>query len=150
VILDSTARVPLSSRVISGELPGHTIVCTTERAPESQRAQLVDRGVEVIVLPEREGRVDVSAAMEALGRREVTSILCEGGGTLAWSLVEGGVVDKVLAFVAPKIVGGEGAPTPVGGLGMDRMSQAVGLVDVTWTSIGPDLLLTAYINASER
>jgi diaminohydroxyphosphoribosylaminopyrimidine deaminase/5-amino-6-(5-phosphoribosylamino)uracil reductase len=126
-------------------LPGTTLVCTTERAPSTFHAALRRPGVETQVLPERDGRVDVCAALNLLGERGVTSILAECGGTLASALLDAGAVDKVLAFVAPKIVGGAEAPSPVEGAGRPQMDGAIELVDPAWTVFGRDVLLTAYV-----
>lgn len=147
VVLDSRARLPTSAKVVGGGLPGQTLVFTTEQAPGARRRELEDRGVEVVVLPDREGRVDVCVALRDLGRRGVISVLAEGGGTLAASLLAAGAVDKVLAFIAPKIVGGAQAPTPVGDPGAERMDQALELRDPTWTVLGRDVLLAGYVDA---
>jgi diaminohydroxyphosphoribosylaminopyrimidine deaminase/5-amino-6-(5-phosphoribosylamino)uracil reductase len=147
VVLDSLARTPVEAKVVSGGLPGQTVVCATERAPRERVEALRCHGVDVVTLPERDGRVDVCAALRALGAREVTSVLAECGGTVAWSLIADGAVDKVLAFVAPKIAGGAGAPTPVGGSGFERMSDALELRDVEWTSLGRDMLLSGYVRS---
>jgi diaminohydroxyphosphoribosylaminopyrimidine deaminase/5-amino-6-(5-phosphoribosylamino)uracil reductase len=101
-----------------------------------------------MVLPEYEGRVDVRAAMQALGERGVTSVLAECGGTLAWSLLDARVVDAVLAFVAPKLVGGRDAPTPVAGVGLPLMDQAIELDEPEWQVFGRDVLLSARVPAS--
>lgn len=146
VVLDSSARIPTSSKVISGGLPGRTILCATERAPSERVEELTRRGVEVLILPEHEGRVNVCAALKVLGERDVTSVLVEAGGTVNWSFLASGSVDKVLAFVAPKIVGGEGAPTPIEGRGLERMNEAVVLRDPVWTVLGADALLTGYVD----
>ena len=143
VVLDSTARTPTIAKVLGGA--ARTIICTTERAAADRRAALEAKGAEVLVLDEREGRVDVGAALRALGDRGVISVLSEAGGTVAWSLLEAGAVDKVLAFIAPKLVGGREALSPIGGLGLDRMDCAVELATPEWTVLGRDVLLTAYV-----
>ena len=145
VVLDSSGKTSPSARIVSGTLPGTTLVCTTERAPASFHEALRRPGVETLVLPSREDRVDVCAALSVLGERGVTSILAECGGTLASSLLDAGAVDKVLAFVAPKIVGGAEAPSPVEGAGRSQMDRAIELVDPAWTVFGRDILLTAYV-----
>lgn len=145
VVLDSAARTPLDATLVTGGLPGKTLVCTIEHAPVERVRSLEDRGVEVLVVPEEDGRVDVCQALELLGKRGVTSVLAECGGTLAASLMQARAVDKVLAFIAPKIAGGEAAPTPIEGLGVDRMEQAIQLRDAEWTVVGQDVLLTAYV-----
>jgi diaminohydroxyphosphoribosylaminopyrimidine deaminase/5-amino-6-(5-phosphoribosylamino)uracil reductase len=145
VVFDSGGRTPVSARIVSGTLPGTTLVCTTERAPSTFHAALRRPGVETQILPERDGRVDICAALNVLGERGITSILAECGGTLASALLDVGAVDKVLAFVAPKIVGGAEAPSPVEGAGRPQMDGAIELVDPAWTVLGRDVLLTAYV-----
>jgi len=82
VILDSRGRIPLTARVLDPALPGRTLVAATPAMPEERRRALVDRGVEVLVLPADAGRVSLSALLDELGQREVTSLLVEGGGTV--------------------------------------------------------------------
>jgi diaminohydroxyphosphoribosylaminopyrimidine deaminase / 5-amino-6-(5-phosphoribosylamino)uracil reductase len=145
VVLDSRGRIPVNAQLVSSGLPGKTLICTTDRADPTYLRALEERGVETLVLPDREGRVDVTAAMQALGKRDVTSVLAECGGTLAWSLLEEHAVNAVLAFVAPKIVGGETAPTPVGGEGLPYMDRAIELEAPRWEVFGRDALLSAYV-----
>jgi diaminohydroxyphosphoribosylaminopyrimidine deaminase / 5-amino-6-(5-phosphoribosylamino)uracil reductase len=145
VVLDSEARLPLGAKLASPALPGKTLVCTTGRAPVERRRALEDCGVEVLIVPDEGGRVNVCEVLRLLGKRDVTSVLAECGGTLAASLIAAGAVDKVLAFVAPKIAGGTAAPSPVEGLGVERMDQALELRDPSWTVLGQDVLLTAYV-----
>jgi len=147
VVLDSTGRLPVTAKLVSGGLLGKTLLCTTRRASAKHLRELEQHGVETVVLPECQGRVDVTAAMQALGERGVTSVLAECGGTLAWSLLEARVVDSVLAFVAPKLVGGREAPTPVDGEGLPLMDQAIELEDPQWQVFGRDVLLSATIAA---
>ncbi|MSQ24084.1 MAG: bifunctional diaminohydroxyphosphoribosylaminopyrimidine deaminase/5-amino-6-(5-phosphoribosylamino)uracil reductase RibD [Chloroflexi bacterium] len=145
VVLDSEARLPSTARVADPRLPGHTVVCTTSRAAPSEVARLEDQGVEVLILPARDERVDIHAVLVALGGRGVTSVLVESGGTLAASLIKARAVDKVLGFIAPRIVGGMEAPGPIGGLGLDDMDAALDLRNAEWTQVGPDMLLTGYL-----
>ncbi len=150
VVFDSSARVDLSSRVVSGSLPGTTILCTTDRAPESKLRDLRAFGVETIVVPSRDARVDVCAALRELGQRNITSVLAECGGSLAWSLLQAGAVHKICAFFAPKIVGGAGAPSPVEGRGVETMDAAWTLTDTRWTPLGSDMLLEGYVSSCDR
>jgi diaminohydroxyphosphoribosylaminopyrimidine deaminase/5-amino-6-(5-phosphoribosylamino)uracil reductase len=145
VVLDSTGRIPADAQLVTGALPGTTLLCTTDRADPAYLRTLEKPGVETLVLLDREGRVDVNAMLEALGKRGVTSVLAECGGTLAWSLLDEHAVNAVLAFVAPKIVGGEAAPTPVGGEGLPHMDRAIELDAPRWEVFGRDALLSAYV-----
>jgi diaminohydroxyphosphoribosylaminopyrimidine deaminase / 5-amino-6-(5-phosphoribosylamino)uracil reductase len=145
VVMDSTARIDPAARVISGGLPSATIVCTTERAERAKVVELERRGAVVLILPSSDGRVDVRATLDALGQRNITSVLAECGGALGWSLMEAGAVDKVLGFVAPKLVGGVAAPTPLEGEGLPRMDAAWELLDPRWAPLGRDVLLEGYV-----
>ena len=117
-----------------------------EREDES-RKKLEAAGCQVLVLPERNGHVDLNALMDELGRREIDSVLLEGGGTLNWSALEQGVVQKVLTYIAPKLAGGKEAKTPVEGTGIGRMAQAIPLRNSTVTRIGDDLLIESEVDA---
>ena len=152
VILDSRGRVPLTARVFHPSLPGKTLVATTEMMPEDRHRALVDRGVEVLVLPKESlpgqspenGRVSLLALLETLSEREISSLLVEGGTTIFGAFFDQGPVDKVLAFVAPVIIGGEEAPTAVGGMGVDPIVDALRL-DRLWVErLGSDLLIGGY------
>ena len=107
-MLDSTGRTPLTARLLGGDLPGTTAICTTERSPPAWRAAVQERGAEVLVLPQREGRVDLEALLDELGRRRVTSLLVEGGAQVHGAFFDAGLVDRVVAFVAPLLIGGSG------------------------------------------
>ena len=146
IIVDSCGRIPLTTRVLDPALPSRTIIATTAQMPAATRHALESRGVEVWVLPEREKRVDLSALMRKLGEREITTVLAEGGGTLLASLFEQGLVDKVLAFVAPIVIGGDSAPTPVRGAGIAHLTDALRLDRVSVERIGADVLISGYVN----
>jgi diaminohydroxyphosphoribosylaminopyrimidine deaminase/5-amino-6-(5-phosphoribosylamino)uracil reductase len=145
VVLDSQARTPPTAHIVSGDLPGQTLLVVTEQAPSDRRTALESAGVEMLVVPADRGHVDLAAALHLLAKRGITTVLVEAGGTLVASLLEAGLVDKVYAFVAPKVVGGAAALTPVEGSGCPDMSQALSLQDVTVERLGDDLLVTGYL-----
>lgn len=101
----------------------------------------------VIRVPRGDGGVDMGVLMDELGKREITSLLIEGGGTTHASAFNAGVVDKVLFFVAPKILGGRDAVTPVEGPGFGTVDEAIQLERMTSVPIGPDLLIEAYVRS---
>jgi diaminohydroxyphosphoribosylaminopyrimidine deaminase / 5-amino-6-(5-phosphoribosylamino)uracil reductase len=100
---------------------------------------------EVIHLPRGDGGVDMAALAEELGRRNITSLLIEGGGTTHASAFRSGIVDKVCFFIAPKIAGGRDAITPVEGEGAATMDEAIELTDMRVTQVGSDILIEAYV-----
>jgi diaminohydroxyphosphoribosylaminopyrimidine deaminase/5-amino-6-(5-phosphoribosylamino)uracil reductase len=148
VVLDSQARTPPTARLVSGDLPGQTLILVTPQAPADRRAALEATAAEVIVVPDLEGRVHPGVALRLLAeRKDVTSVLVEAGGTLVATLLEARLVDKVYAFLAPKLVGGADAPTPVGGTGCPEMGQAVTLLDLAVERVGDDVLIAGYLPA---
>ncbi|KAJ8773060.1 hypothetical protein K2173_028237 [Erythroxylum novogranatense] len=118
-----------------------TIVVTQRGARRSFQKLLASKGVEVVefdILNPRE-------VMEYFHDRGYLCILWECGGTLAASAISAGVIHKVFAFVAPKIIGGKNAPSPVGELGMVEMSQALDFIDVCYEQVGPDMLISGFL-----
>lgn len=144
VVVDGRGSVPLSARVLSTGSPRSTLVATTSAAPSAWQDCLRERGVEVV--PCGDGpRVDLAALLDELGRRGVNALLVEGGHRLHGSLFDAGLVDRVVAFVAPVIVGGAQAPGPVGGRGVERMSEAVRLTGVRVRRLGDDLVVEGAV-----
>lgn len=105
----------------------------------------VEGADEVLRVPDREGNVDMGQLMRELGSRDITSVLIEGGGATHASAFEADVVDKVMFFVAPKIIGGRDAVSAVEGEGVEQMSDVVKLEHMTATAIGDDILIQAYV-----
>ena len=144
VIVDSQGRTPPSARVLSVGSPGRTLVAVTESAHAERVTALEQRGAQVLILPARDGRVDLTALAAELARREVTALLLEGGGELNAGFLEGGLVDRVAVFVAPMLLGGRDAPTPVGGPGRG-LKEAFRLTGMTARLVGRDLLIEGDI-----
>jgi len=145
VICDTRLRTPLTAQVVTSAGQTPTWIATCCAAPE-RLAPYERAGCKMLVLPERAGRVDLNALMDCLGRQEVDSILLEGGGTLNWSALDQGVVDGVMAYVAPKLFGGRTAKTPVEGRGVDAPAAAFPLKDTVITQIGADFLLESEVD----
>ncbi|MGI9952345.1 bifunctional diaminohydroxyphosphoribosylaminopyrimidine deaminase/5-amino-6-(5-phosphoribosylamino)uracil reductase RibD [Moorellaceae bacterium AZ2] len=152
VILDSRLRLPLNARVVNLKSSAPTLVATTEEAPRERREELARAGVEVVVLPSVEGKVSWPALLENLAQRQITSILVEGGAEVNGSALARGVVDRVVAFIAPKIFGGREAPGAVAGPGVSRPEEAWKLEEVEVEPSGEDILITGLIsrNATSR
>ena len=143
VVLDSRGRVPLSAKVFDDS--EHAVLVTTRKASKGHLDTFRKKGVQVWVLPLKGGRVDLPRLMGELGKRQVASLLMEGGGSLNASAFRAGIVDKVCFFYAPKILGGEKAPTGVEGIRSWKLHQALTLQRVAWTDLHPDFLLTGYL-----
>ena len=143
VVLDTRCRIPPESRMFRE--PGRTLVFVSEEASTRETAKLTEAGAEVVPAElGDDGMVDAAGALAELGRRGVVSLLAEGGGTVLGSLFDGGLVDQVQAFVAPVIIGGTGAASPVQGLGVARMAEAWRLERVSFRAVGCDWLITGY------
>ncbi len=140
IIIDPSLRIPLPARVLN--LPGQCLIAAGSGADPGKRRQLEALpGVEVVTVPAGPGGLDLSWLMAYLGGRGVDSILLEGGGALNWSMLRAGLVHRVMAFIAPKIIGGASAPTPVGGSGFAALEQALELINVSCRPVGADLLI---------
>ncbi len=145
IVVDSRGRIPLQARILDPALPGETLVATTPGLPDERLAALAERGIAVLVLPaDEDGSVDLVTLMRALGQRQITSVLAEGGGTLLEALFRARLVDKVLAFVAPIVIGGQQAPGAVAGQGVARLAEAPRLQRMRVEQVGQDLLISGY------
>ena len=141
IVLDSEARTPLDAKLVAdGAAP--TIIVVSERADHRRVNLLRACGAEVVTLGAQ--RVDIAALLDYLGARDITSLFVEGGAAVNWSLLAGGSVDKVHAFIAPMLMGGETAKTPIGGTGFDSPQTALRLHDMTVEQVGTDILVTGY------
>ncbi len=142
IVADSRGRTPVGAKVLGPG--GATLIATTAASPAAWRASIEARGAEACVLPATgDGRVDLAALMRLLGERGILTLLVEGGGVLHASLFEAGLVDKVHAIIAPKIVGGTAYPA-VAGRGVARMADAVALRDVEIERLGDDVAIIGY------
>ena len=117
-----------------------TLIACADPDPD-KRKLLEDLGADVVDFPARDGRVDLSLLMEELGKREISSVLAEGGGEIHESLISAGCVDHVYAYIAPLIMGGKDARTPVEGIGADSPDSAAHLINRKTTPLGEDILL---------
>lgn len=141
VVVDSNARLSLGSQLVKTAGEYRTIVAHTRFALEERVKALRETGVEMLLCKEKEGLVDVRNLLELLGQSGIDSILLEGGGSLNYTFLAEGLADELYAFIAPKIVGGMNAKTPVEGAGMEKMADAINLELTNVLNIGDDVLL---------
>lgn len=135
IVLDSQLRIRQSARVVGAS----TLIATTKAG----RVGLA----EVLKLPATpEGRVSLPDLLDELGKRNILSVLVEGGGDVHAAFFKDDLVDKLYAYIAPKLIGGRDAPGPLGGAGTDRLNDAIGLKDLDMTRLGDDMLISAYID----
>lgn len=145
IIVDSSGRIPLEAKVLNLESNAVTIIAVSSKADKGKVKMLKEKGAEVIIVPSKNGGVDLTFLMKELGERKIDSILLEGGSQLNYSALEEGIVDKINAFIAPKIIGGNTAKTPVGGLGKAHMKDAINLENMDIHRFGQDIMIEAYI-----
>ncbi len=145
IVADSRARLPLTSQLVQTAAEAPVVVATTSAAPEERRRALAEAGVEVLVLPARDGHVSLPDLMAELGKRRMTNVLIEGGGELFASAIRDGVVDKLLVFVAPKLIGGRDAPTPLEGEGVATVADAIEVREWSVRRVGDDALIEAWL-----
>ena len=143
VIVDGEGRTPLSAQVFKE--PGKTLLALGRKATPEEKAAFAQAGAEVLELPATEGLFDLEKLMAALGEKEITSVLVEGGGILFGSLFDRGLVDKVVAFIAPVIIGGAEARTAVAGRGVERVADSLRLERVSVARLGDDLAVSGYV-----
>jgi len=145
VIVDGRGRTPLSARVF--EEPGNTLIAVARPFDAKKIEDFSKAGAEVVELPADQGVIDLAELLSLLGRRQVTSVLVEGGNKLFGSLFDRGLIDKVLAFISPIIIGGEGAKSAVGGNGVGRDAEALRLNRVKISEFGDDILISGYVGS---
>jgi len=144
VVVDSRARLPVSARLIGAGQPERALVAITDAADPERLGNLETRGVTVLRCKSHEGHVDVSDLVSRLGALDVGGILVEGGGTLAWAFLEAGLVDRVVAFTAPKLLGGASAPRALEGAGL-LLPGAIRLEGICVRPIGTDWMMEADV-----
>lgn len=144
VLVDGRGRVAPTGDLFDDAAP--TLVATTGLAPLERREAWRAAGAEVLELEPEAGHVPLVALLEHLGKRDIQGVLLEGGPTLAWAAVEERVVDKVVVYLAPKLIGGEDAPTVLGGRGFAPVANALPLRIRSFDLAGEDLRVEAYVH----
>lgn len=143
VICDTHLRIPLEGQIVRTASSVPTVIAAGSGSNE-KRKQLEAAGCRVWDMPMSDGHVDLQALMKRLGDEKIDSVLLEGGSTLNWAALETGIVQKVQAYIAPKLFGGA-AKTPVEGLGAALPEQAFLLKNTSVTALGEDFLLESEV-----
>ncbi|MBR0141568.1 MAG: bifunctional diaminohydroxyphosphoribosylaminopyrimidine deaminase/5-amino-6-(5-phosphoribosylamino)uracil reductase RibD [Ruminococcus sp.] len=153
IICDSNLRIPLESNIVKTAKEIRTIIATTDfgkrinNEKKEKKKTLEELGCEFITTrtDSENSHVDLGTVMKKLGDMKIDSILLEGGGELNWSMLNGGHVNKVQAYIAPKIFGGASAKSPVSGCGLCFPEDAFMLTDMKIKQIGDDILLESRV-----
>lgn len=147
IICDSNLRTPLESEVVQSAGVNPTIIATCSK-DESKISALEEKSCKVMRVAEKEGKVDLKDLMKKVASEGIDSILLEGGGTLNWSALKEQIVNKVCAYIAPKIFGGKDAKTPVEGEGVYSPPEAFMLKNTKIRHFGEDLYLESEVDYS--
>ena len=145
VILDARAEIPLKARVFQHANRDRIIYVTTSQASAVRVNRLKDRGVEVQVFSGTNAHISLIKLVKLLGQMEIASVLLEGGSGINASALKEGIVDKAVLFLAPMIIGGESAPSVVGGPGIKNLKQALPIKNMTVTPVGADWMVEGYL-----
>lgn len=143
IICDTNLRTPLQAKLVTTTDIAPTLIVTAVTDTNRHQPYLA-AGCAVMVVPQRSNQIDLNNLMLRLGEKQIDSLLLEGGGTLNWSALQSGIVNKVQAYIAPKLFGGSGK-TPVEGLGIDSPRGAFLLSAPVITQLGGDILLESEV-----
>ena len=169
VICDTHLSIPVDSQIVQTANRYRTLIataetCSSETDAEKCRADrcsedkhiedkcraLTEKGCEILYIPVKNGHIDLEQLMKKLGEQKISSVLLEGGGTLNWSALEAGIVDRLQVYIAPKIFGGKDAPSPVGGTGVGMPAEAFMTEKPKVTFIGDDILIESEVKRCSR
>jgi diaminohydroxyphosphoribosylaminopyrimidine deaminase/5-amino-6-(5-phosphoribosylamino)uracil reductase len=145
MIVDSKGRIPLDCNLLKTE-GGQVILATTNKISKEKIEGLKKRGVEIILNECENGRVNLKALMKELAKREITSVLVEGGGEITASVLKDKLADKFTAFISPMIIGGKDAVSPVGGKGIEKIINSAKIHKFSIKKIGEDIMIEGYFN----
>lgn len=143
IVIDSRAKLPCASRIAQTALEFPAMVACTDEAPSGRIKDLERTGIEVLVCASKDGRVDLDDLLQKLGSKGIDSLLVEGGGNLNYSFLNQGLADELYLFVAPKILGGASAVTPVEGEGFGNVADAISVEYQEIIQMGTDILIRA-------
>lgn len=144
IICDTNLNTPHNSRIMETAKSIRTIIATS-CSDDGKQKQYLEKGCELITLPKKDDHIDLNILMQRLGELNIDSIILEGGGTLSFSALQSGIVNRIQAYIAPKLFGGADAKTPVEGKGIDEVNDCIRLTDINVTKIGEDILLEGEV-----
>lgn len=151
IIVDSNLRIPIDANVL--KVFSHTsrsskpeiIIATTKRADTKKLNSLMEKGIDVMITEDDSQRVNLLKLMYELGKLGITNLLIEGGSELNSSALKSGIVDKVIFFIAPRIIGGKDGIPAVGGRGIEKLEDSLNISEVTLDKIGSDIVVEGYL-----
>jgi diaminohydroxyphosphoribosylaminopyrimidine deaminase/5-amino-6-(5-phosphoribosylamino)uracil reductase len=144
IILDSRLRIPEEANVIR-QSPWKTIIATTAAAPEEKVGRLERIGIRVLILDSKEQKVNLKACLSKLAEMEILTLLVEGGSQVNGSFLDEGLVDKLIVFLSPRVIGDSQAMGIFGGKGFLTLGEAIRLEEVRVRRVAEDILLEGYV-----
>jgi len=145
VVIDSQLSIPEDANIFSQDASVIIVTLPTKSGQETENRKILGQKAKILDVREKEGQVNLKDMLKKLAQLEISNILVEGGGTLIGSLFDEGLVDKILFFVSPKIIGGKEAISSVMGKGIARIDKAIKLKDIKLKRIGEDFLVEGYV-----
>jgi len=149
IILDSRLRIPEDAKVI-GNSPSKTIIATTELAARDKIEGLEKKGVRILILDSKKGRVDLKNCLSKLGEMGMMSLLVEGGSQVNGSFLDEGLIDKILFFLSPKLIGDREALGIFGGSGKANLKETIPLNELRVRRMREDILIEGYVNSNVK
>ncbi|EOU2000878.1 TPA: bifunctional diaminohydroxyphosphoribosylaminopyrimidine deaminase/5-amino-6-(5-phosphoribosylamino)uracil reductase RibD [Clostridium perfringens] len=146
IVLDSKLKIPLDSEILKNQSESKTLIFTTNKKDKIKNEKLKDKGIEVIEVNLDEGKININQVLECLKEKNIDSVLIEGGGNLNFSFLENKKVNKIYAFVAPKVFGGKNAITPVEGEGIRNVLDAFEFPEVNLKTFHNDILIECSLS----
>jgi diaminohydroxyphosphoribosylaminopyrimidine deaminase/5-amino-6-(5-phosphoribosylamino)uracil reductase len=144
-VVDSRCTLADASQLIRTAAEAPVIVAAGPESTSANRQRLSDHGVEVVLCDAETHAGRLAQLLDELGRRRMTNVLFEGGSRLLGSLFDMRAIDELHVFIAPKLLGGDGASAPLAGAGIDKMTEAVALAEPEWQRTGDDMYLRTRI-----
>lgn len=144
IIVDTHLRIPSDSRLLMKDSGAFNFIASGRRTSRKALARIEKENTFVLKCPVRNGRIDLNALMDIIGKKSITSLLLEGGSNLMGSMIREKLIDKFLIFKAPKLLGGSDGIPMASGKGPRRMAESINLKDVDVKKIGDDILITGY------
>jgi diaminohydroxyphosphoribosylaminopyrimidine deaminase / 5-amino-6-(5-phosphoribosylamino)uracil reductase len=145
IIVDTNLKTPVNARILSRSSPGNTIIAAMHKASADKEKILKSKGADIIRIRQDKKGLNLVMLMERLVEKGIHNILLEGGSELAASMLEKSLIDRVYFFISPIIIGGRHAIGSVGGLGADRISDAIKLSNMKTRRIDKDILVQADV-----
>ncbi|PIQ88113.1 MAG: hypothetical protein COV73_00575, partial [Candidatus Omnitrophica bacterium CG11_big_fil_rev_8_21_14_0_20_43_6] len=145
IIVDSNLSISEDSNIFAGDSQVIIITLPSRPGQETENRKKLAAKARILEVKEKAGQINLRDALKKLARLKISNIIVEGGGTLIGSLFDEGLVDKVLFFISPKIIGGKDAVSSVMGCGVKRIDQAIKLQDLKVQRFGEDMLVSARV-----